>query len=65
MTFFVGQLITTFMKEELQAILNENDIEKRMLIVMAQLERDLVQKKLHKQKQDNFFKQIVQDRSGN
>jgi len=27
-----------------------------MLIVMAQLERDLVAKKLHKQKQDNFLK---------
>ena len=38
------------MKEENQAILNENDIEKRMLIVMAQLEKELVQKKLQKQK---------------
>ena len=42
LTFFVCQLVTTFMKEELQGILNENDIEKRMLIVMSQLERDLV-----------------------
>jgi ATP-dependent Lon protease len=34
-----------------------------MMIVMAQLERDLVQKKLQKQKQENFFKQISQERN--
>lgn len=35
-----------------------------MMIVLAQLDRDLVQKKLQKQKQETFFKQITQERNG-
>ena len=58
LTYFVCQMLTTPSKNEFQAILNENDIEKRMQIVGAFMNKELIAKRAQKDKIDALNKRI-------
>ena len=58
LTYFICQMLTVPSKNEFQAILNQNDIEKRMTIVGALLNKELLAKRAQKEKMEALNKKI-------
>ena len=64
LTYFICQMLTTPSKHEFQAILDENDIEKRMTIVGALLNKELLEKRATKAKVEALNKKIKERMGG-